>query len=109
MYVIDSASTEAARVQALGGEVIQWGGLRHWAYYLAAEYNVSSQKDGKPNAAVCYLLEVYGILKNRRAFLQHGIIHNDNEFLHYENTRMGLFVCGARPEYDYVRLSLIHI
>lgn len=105
VYVIDSASTEAARVQALGGEVIQWGGLRHWAYYLAAEYNVSSQKDGKPNAAVCYLLEVYGILKNRRAFLQHGIIHNDNEFLHYENTRMGLFVCGARPEYDYVRRS----
>ena len=56
-----------------------------------------------PPSATC--LRFTESSKNRRAFLQHGIIHNDNEFLHYENTRMGLFVCGARPEYDYVRRS----
>jgi hypothetical protein len=103
VYVIDRSSPDFRKVARLGKETIPWGGIRHWAYYLAAENNISSQKDGKPNAALCYLLEVYEIRQNRRVFLQHGIIHNDNEFLHYENTKMGLFVCGAKPEYDFVK------
>lgn len=103
VYAIDPRSPDAAKVAALGGEVIPWGGVRHWAYYLAAEYNVSSQKDGKPNAALCHLIEVYGHYRNRRVFLQHGVIHNDTKFLHYENSRIGFFVCGAKPEYDFVR------
>lgn len=102
VYAIDFSSPDFMKVARFGREIIPWGGIRHWAYYLAAENNISSQKDGKPNAALCYLLEVYGIRRNRRIFLQHGIVHNDNEFLHFENTRMGLFVCGAKPEYDYV-------
>ena len=103
VYVIDRSSPDFRKVARLGKETIPWGGIRHWAYYLAAENNISSQKDGKPNAALCYLLEVYEIRQNRRVFLQHGIIHNDNEFLHYKNTKMGLFVCGAKPEYDFVK------
>lgn len=103
VYAIDDRSPDYGKVAELGGETVKWGGVRHWAYYLAAEYNISSQKDGKPNAALCYLLEVYGIRRNRRVFLQHGIIHNDLEFLHYENAKIGLFLCGARPEYEYVR------
>ena len=103
VYAIEPKSPDLEKVKKIGGEVIPWGGLRHWAYYLAAEKNISSQKDGKPNAALCYLLEVYGIRKNKRAFLQHGITHNDTQFLYYKNTKMSLFVCGARKEYDYIR------
>ena len=103
VYVIDPSSPDRAKVAQFGREIIPWGGIRHWAYYLAAENNISSQKGGKPNKALCYLLEVYGIRKNRRVFLQHGIIHNDNQFAHYENSKIGLFVCGAKPEYDFVR------
>ena len=103
VYAIEADSPDYGKVKKLGREVIPWGGVRHWAYYLAAEKNISSQKDGKPNAALCYLLEVYGIRKNKRAFLQHGITHNDTVFLHYKNTRMSLFVCGAKREYDFIR------
>lgn len=103
VYAIDRSSPDFTKVARFGREIIPWGGIRHWAYYLAAENNISSQKSGKPNAAICYLLEVYGLRKNRRVFLQHGVIHNDNTFLHYEYTKMGLFVCGAKPEYDFVR------
>ena len=103
VYAIEMDSQDLEKVIQVGGEVIPWGGIRHWAYYLAAEKNISTQKDGKPNAALCYLLEVYGIRKNKRAFLQHGIIHNDVEFLYYKNTKMSLFVCGARKEYEFIK------
>lgn len=102
VYAIDLGSPDYSKLARLHGEIIEWGSIKHWAYYLAAEYNISSQKSGKPDAAVCYALEVSGIWKNKRIFLQHGVIHNDNEFLHFRNTRMRLFVCGAKPEYVYV-------
>lgn len=103
VYALDPSSADYAKVVALGREVIPFGGYTHWKYYMAAGKNVSSQKNGKPNAAVCYLLEVYGIWRNKRAFLQHGVIMNQNDFLFYENTKMSLFVCGARDEYEYVK------
>ena len=73
VYAINKKSPDYARVKKLG-PVIQYGSFRHWIYYLTASKNISSQKMGKPNAAICYVLEVYGILRNKRAFLQHGII-----------------------------------
>ena len=102
VYAINKKSVDYNRVKDLG-EIIQYSSYKHWAYYLAASKNISSQKGGKPNAAVCYLLEVYGILKNARVFLQHGVICNDMPWCYYENTKMRLFVCGALKEYNFIR------
>lgn len=102
MYAINKKSPDYARVKDLG-PVVQYGSFMHWVYYLTASKNISSQKEGKPNAAVCYLLEVYGILKNRRIFLQHGIIMNNLEFLHYKNTKMRMFMCTAEREFQYIK------
>ena len=77
VYAIKRQSPDYEKVAAIGGEIIEFGSFKHWVYYLVAELNISSQKEGKPNAAVCYLLEVYGIRKNKRVFLQHGIIKDD--------------------------------
>lgn len=101
-YAISPQCADYAKVASCG-KTIPYGSCKHWLYYLAAEANISSQKGGKPNAAVCYALEVYGVLKNQRFFLQHGITINNPEFLHYESTRMRLFVCGAEPEYRYIK------
>ena len=103
-YAIHPKSPDYEKVKAYG-PTIYYGSFRHWIYYLAAEANISSQKGGKPNAAICYFLEVYGLLRNKRFFLQHGVILNDTDFLHYEQTKMRLFVCGAYPEYQYVKES----
>lgn len=102
VYAINKKSVDYKKVRNLG-EVIQYGGFIHWIYYLAAKKNISSQKGGKPNAAACYLLEVYGILKNTRIFLQHGVICNDMPWCYYENTKMRLFVCGAKKEYEFIK------
>lgn len=102
VYAIDYKSLDYEKVAALG-ETVSYGTFRHWIYYLAAEVNISSQKGGKPNAAVCYFLEVYGIRKNLRVFLQHGIIKDDLPFVHYENSKISLFVTSTQREYEYVR------
>lgn len=103
-YVIDKKSVDYSKVKDLG-EVIQFKSLKHWIYYLSAGVNVSSQKGGKPNPAIFYLLEVVlKILRNKRVFLQHGITKDDADWLYYKNTTFRLFVCGAKPEYDYIKV-----
>ena len=103
VYAIKRGSREYEKVAKLG-PTIEYGSFRHWIYYLAAEVNISSQKYGKPNAAVCYLMEVVlGWLRNTRVFLQHGVIKDDLPFLHYDKTKMSLFCCAAEREYVFVR------
>ena len=101
VYAISKRSPDRERVEGLG-EVVNYGSLRHWIYYLSAKYNISSQKGGKPNAAVCYILEVKGIIRNTRVFLQHGIIKDDMPWLYYNETKMRMFVCSTEREWKYV-------
>lgn len=100
-YAIDNKSPDYKKVSKLG-KTISYGTFKHWVYYLTASQNISSHKGGKPNAAVCYLLEVGGLLKNSRIFLQHGITINNAYWLFYHKTKFNLFICGAKPEYDFV-------
>ena len=103
VYAVADDAPARERVAELG-ETVDYGSFRHWILYLAAEVNISSQKSGKPNAAVCYLLEVVlGWLKNRRVFLQHGVTQADLPFLYEKKARLSLFCCAARPEYDFIR------
>ena len=103
VYAIRKKSLAYEKVARLG-KTVEYGSLKHWVYYLAAEVNISSQKGGKPNAAVCYLLEVVlGVLKNKRVFLQHGVIKDDLPFLHCDKAKVSMFACAAKPEYEFVR------
>ena len=96
VYCIDPSSVDATKVTSLG-PVISFGSFKHWIYYLSAQRNISSHKNGNPNAAVCYLLEMYGHLNHHRVFLQHGVIMNDLEWLYYENTHFEAFMTSAKP------------
>ena len=101
IYAISYDSPAFDKVRRTG-RTVRYSSLLHWIYYLSAEVNISSQKGGKPNAAVCYFLEVYGLLRNRRVFLNHGVTMSDNGYLHYENAKMWMFVTSNREERDYV-------
>ena len=101
IYAIRTSSYDYPRVHALG-KTVDYGSFMHWVTYLAAQANISSQKGGKPNAAVCYLLEVYGHLNNNRVFLQHGIIKDDMPYIYYGNARFSLFTVSTEREYEYV-------
>ena len=101
-YAINYKTKDYDKVKKIG-RTVRYGSLKHWVLYFNAKYNISSQKAGKPNAAICYVLEVYGIIKSKSIFLQHGITINKATWLFYENTKIRLFVCGAKPEYEYVK------
>ena len=102
-YAINKKSPDYKKVKELG-KVISYGTISHWFWYMVADKNISSQKGSKPNSAVCYLFEVvFKLRKNNRVFLQHGITVNDAKWLYYENCRFYKFICGAKPEYDYIK------
>ncbi len=102
VYAIDKASIDYQKVASLG-KVIQFGSLFHWIHYFAAKKNISSQKEGKPNAALCFVLEVYlGRLKNR-VFLQHGITKDNARWLHDDVSKISLFCCAAPREFEFIK------
>lgn len=101
-YAISKKSADLEKVLATG-KTVNYGSLFHWILYFACEFNISSQKAGKPNAAVCFVLEVFGIIKSKAVFLQHGITINRAEWLFNENAKIKKFICGAAPEFDYVK------
>ena len=86
------------------GKVIQYKSIKHRVLALYAEKIITSHPD---NNIIYPFWGNYpffaGLLKSSTIFLQHGITHNDTVFLHYKNTRMSLFVCGAKREYDFIR------
>ena len=103
VYAIRPGARDAGKAAALG-ETVPYGSLDHWVLYLAAARNISTQKGGNPCPAVCYLLEVkLRLLRSRRVFLQHGVTKDDLPYLHWRESRMDLFACGALPEYRFVR------
>lgn len=101
-YAINYKSQDYEKVKEIG-KTVKYGSIKHWILYFNCKHNISSQKAGKPDAAICYVLEVYGIIKSKSIFLQHGITINKAKWLFYDNTKMRLFICGAKPEYEYVK------
>ncbi len=101
-YVIDKKNNDYNKVKEYGN-IIQYRSLKHWLYYLAANYNISNQKDGNPDAPLFYIIHVILGLYNNRVFLQHGITKDDAEWLYYKNCKFKYFICGARREYEFIK------
>ena len=100
-YAISYDSPDYKKVAKLG-PTVRYGSLMHWVIYFNCEFNISTQKACRPGTAVGYVLERFGINKGKNVFLQHGITLSRATWLFYENTGMRVFICGAKPEYDYV-------
>lgn len=101
-YVIDKKSTDFTKVKKYKN-LIQFGSLKHWLYYLSAKYNISIHKHGNPCQSFFYIIHVLLGLYNNRVFLQHGITKDDSPWLYYKNTKFRYFICGAKDEYEYIK------
>lgn len=101
IYAIDKNSIDYNNVKNLGDSV-QFGSLKHWIIYFTCEYNISSQKGGKPNAAICSFIELNDLYNAHNIFLQHGIIKDDLEWLHSDRCRFDIFVTSTIPERNFV-------
>ena len=101
-YAIDKKCNDYNKIKDYGN-IIQYESIKHWIYYLVASKNISTQKSGNPNPPLFYFLQVYGLLKNKRIFLQHGITINDSNWMYYRNTKFSLITCGAKKEYEFIK------
>lgn len=101
IYAIEHESVDYKKVKALG-KVIEFGSFKHWVYYWLAKKNVSSAKEGKPNAALCFIFEVYLGARKNRAYIRHGISKDDQKWVYYDVTKINMFACSAQREFDFV-------
>ncbi|MGN0996566.1 MAG: CDP-glycerol glycerophosphotransferase family protein [Candidatus Ventricola sp.] len=102
-YVISKASADYPRVAALG-HAVQKDSLLHWLLFLAADVRISTHKNGAvPSGNWRYKAFVNAReTKGRRVLLQHGVTKDDMKELYRSAAGFSLFICGAKPEYDYV-------
>ena len=101
-YVIDKKQPDYNKVKEYRN-IIQYKSLKHWLYYLAADYNISNHKHGNPCQSFFGVIHViFGLYKNR-VFLQHGITINDSPWIYYKNTKFKYFVCAAKKEYEFIK------
>lgn len=103
-YVITADSADADKITALGGAV-QKGSFQHYLLYYCADHLIGTHvQPCAPDLMVHYHLAVKGIrARGKQTFLQHGVIKDEMQWMHRENLYLDRFICGAKPEYDYIR------
>lgn len=104
-YVMSQEDTEVyKRIKQLGN-IIDKNSDLHKIVFLKSKYLVCTHTWGVISPWNIDALEiVYPLYKNKKyIFLQHGVIYNDvSEALHKTKQNFDLFICGAKPEYDYI-------
>lgn len=102
VYAIAKESPDYRKVTTLG-ETVKYGSIKHWALYFMCEYNISSQKGGKPNAAICAFMELNKLSRVKNVFLQHGVTKDNARWLYSDRSAFTYFITATRPETDYIK------
>lgn len=108
-YIIKEESADYPKVIAIG-EAIEPNSFRHFLYYSLCDIRISSSMWGGDLPCVDYFQKARNIIgkKKKFVFLKHGIV---KDFLPQHCAYSGspnLYICGAKPEYDYVRSNFGH-
>lgn len=102
-YIIDKNSPDCGRVQKYGN-VVNYRSIKHHLLFAVSTHKISTHIFGYSPDILCYnRFQKLGLVKGNRVFLQHGIIMNDIEWMFYPRTKLELFVCGAKPEFEQVK------
>lgn len=98
-FVLDSHSFNFDRTDR---HFIRYGSFRHYVYYIASNLFLDSTfATPRPNARVCFYFEKVFKRHLKKVYLRHGV-HKDGIEMHtYAEHRFDLFICGAKPEYDF--------
>ena len=100
-YIIKKGVKDYEKVKKLGN-IIYYRSLKHWIYYFNADKIFITQKYANPSQALFYVLHNMNIVKNKRIFLQHGVIKEELPLFYYNKTKFYKFICGAKREYEFI-------
>ena len=102
-YIIDKNSKDLDKIQPLGN-IVYADSFKHYVYYVMANKLIMAHLSScVPDSPICWKASELGIVKYKKIFIQHGITKELIPSLMYENTKADLFICGAKPEYDFVK------
>lgn len=101
-YVIDKNSSDYKKVSTVG-RTIQFKSFKHFLMTIGCQVKISSHLYGYSPWTHLTLYYRRHRTIDKHIFLQHGITKNYHSGLCRNNCRsLDLFVCGARPEYEYI-------
>lgn len=101
-YAIDFNCNDYIKVKEFNN-VVNWGSFRH--YCLLSQAVIIASTDfglGFPRTLMRPILMRFLSLRQKFVFLQHGIIKDDLTHAKKHKLRANLFICGAKPEYDFI-------
>lgn len=103
VYVIDPSSPDAKKVEAIGKTVpfMSWKHKILTALSkvsLSTHHNINSAYKGHYRWS-----DNLSLRNSKRVMLQHGITKDNMQYFHHDWLKADLFICGAKPEYDYIR------
>lgn len=102
-YVIDKHCKSYKKIEKYK-TIVHHNSLKHYIYYFLAKKHISAfQFFGVPETPLLWKLESKKIIKKEKIFLQHGITKEMLPFLTYEKTKYRMFICGAKPEFEYIK------
>lgn len=98
-FILDKA---AWNFDAADNHMIAWGSLRHYIFYVASDIHVDTMfQSNRMNVRVCSYFDKIFIPKLQVVYIKHGIIKDGLEMHSFRELGARLFICGAKPEYDY--------
>ena len=92
-------------VEGPDDHIVVWSSWRHCLLYLAARLLIKTMfPPPRPCRRLCDYYVKY-IKRYPVVYLRHGISTSGVEHHHYKVQGARLFICGAKPEYDYISKS----
>ena len=102
-FLIREDSPDYKKVSCLG-KTTPFNSFRHWLLYFSAECIMSCYDRNYYTPNHNWHFQMFAEKRSRAkiVFLQHGVIKDDLRMYHKDKTGFDIFICGAKPEYDYV-------
>ena len=97
-YIIDKHSADYPKVHE---DAVQFGSLKNYWVLATAKKVISTHCYGGLPHVNTKLFRFFKLHK-KHYFLQHGVTKDDIAALHFDQTGVQLFICGGKPEYDYI-------
>lgn len=105
-YAIDRNSQDINKLKKYKN-IIFYDSFKHYLYYvLATKLICAHQSSTVPSSPVFWKLSEYKFMKKKKIYIKHGIIKEKIKSHMYDNTKFDMIVCGAKPEYDFVKSEL---
>ncbi|WP_036608554.1 CDP-glycerol glycerophosphotransferase family protein [Oribacterium sp. P6A1] len=100
-YVITRDSADINKIERVG-KIAFIGSINYWMLYISAAVILDAHRIIFPSGNRRIAQEIKKSNNQKVIFLQHGIIANALPMYYKERADFDLFICGAKPEYDFV-------